>query len=258
MDHRQVKLGKRAPIAGLQVPNLADFRKRVLPPPPPTLDRFSGVQFQMFLNDQLGDCTIAAIANGIVLRTTLALGTPVVMPYATVKASYAKVTNPPFDPATGANDNGAVETDVLSWFAREGVALRAQSLEVGTWGALDGSPESIRSAVHLFGSAYIGLALPITAQNQATWDVTGPLTGDAAPGSWGGHAVIIVGYDAAGVTLATWGTTQKATWAFLAAYMDEAYAQYVPGEWLNTSDLSPDHYDFASLASAVPTVGAST
>ena len=245
-----MKLGKRDPIPDLAAPSLDAFRKRALPPPPPTLDRYTGVAFQPFLNDTLGCCTIAAIANGIVLRTTLALGTPVVMPDATVKACYAKVTTPPFDPATGANDNGAVETDVLSWFAREGVVLRDQSLEIGTWGKLNGSPESIRSAVYLFGSAYIGLALPVSAQSQTVWDATGDLIGDAAPGSWGGHAVLIVGYDAAGVTLATWGATQKATWAFLAAYMDESYAQWVPDEWTNTSDLSPDHYDFASLAAA--------
>lgn len=245
-----MKLGKRDPIPGLAAPSLDTFRKRALPPPPPTLDRFTGVQFQPFMNNTLGCCTIAAIANGIVQRTTLAQGVPVVMPDAVVLASYAKVTTPSFDPATGANDNGAVETDVLSWFAREGVALRDQSLEIGTWGKLDGTPEAIRSAVHLFGSAYIGLALPLTAQSPGVWDVSGLLTGDAAPGGWGGHAVLIVGYDAAGVTLATWGATQVATWAFLAAYMDESYAQYVPGEWLNTSDLSPDHYDFASLAAA--------
>jgi len=245
-----MKLGKRDPIPGLAAPSLDTFRKRALPPPPPTLDRYSGVAFQMFMNGSLSCCTIAAIANGIVQRTTLAQGVPLVMPDAVVMASYAQVTTPAFDPVTGANDNGAVETDVLSWFASKGVALRDQSLEIGTWGKLDDSPEAIRSAVHLFGSSYIGLALPLSAQSQATWDVTGDLAGDAAPGSWGGHAVLIVGYDAAGVTLATWGATQKATWAFLAAYMDESYAQYVPGEWLNTSDLSPDHYDFASLAAA--------
>ncbi len=243
-----MKLGKRDPIPGLAVPHLDDYRKRALPPAPPTLNRYSGVDFQPFCNTEFGCCTIAAIANGIVQRTTLALGTPVVMPDAVVLASYAAVTDPPFNPATGANDNGAVETTVLSWFASKGVHLRDQALEIGTWGRLDGSPQSIRDAVHLFGSAYIGLALPLSAQNQTVWDVT--KSDDGRAGSWGGHAVLVVGYDADGVTLATWGTTQRATWAFLGAYMDEAYAQWVPGEWLGVSGLTPDHYDFAALASA--------
>lgn len=37
-----------------------------------------------------------------------------------------------------------------------------------------------------------------------------------------------VGYDAAGVTVLTWGNTQKATWAWWDECVDEAYAILPP------------------------------
>lgn len=243
-------LGKKPPLLGVDHPKLANFAKRALPPPPPTVDRYTGVRFQMFCNDTIGDCTVAAIANTIVQRTTLAQGVAVVMPDATAIQIYSHITG--YDPAKPETDQGAVETDVLNWFAKEGFSLRAQSLEIGTWAALDGTPDQVKQCVNLFGSAYIGLALPLSAQYQPVWDapVTSVLAGDFVPGSWGGHAVAIVGYDSAHAYIATWGGLQAVTWAFLRVYMDESYAVFSPGEWLNTTGLSPSHFDFAALAAA--------
>ena len=90
--------------------------------------------------------------------------------------------------------------------------------------------------------------MPVTAQDQKVWDVVGQLSDpDSQPGSWGGHATACVGYSPEGVTLATWGATQQATWAFVQAYLDESYAVFAPGEWLATTGLSPDHFDFSEL-----------
>jgi len=51
----------------------------------------------------------------------------------------------------------------------------------------------IATAIWLFGGAYIGIQLPIRAQNQDVWDVPSDLGLDDVPGSWGGHAVYLVG-----------------------------------------------------------------
>ncbi|MGO8790269.1 MAG: hypothetical protein ACLQVL_23205 [Terriglobia bacterium] len=53
----------------------------------------------------------------------------------------------------------------------------------------------IATAIWLFGGAYIGVELPITAQNQDVWDVPANPGPNDEPGSWGGHAVYLVGYD---------------------------------------------------------------
>jgi hypothetical protein len=49
----------------------------------------------------------------------------------------------------------------------------------------------------------------------------GPLTND-------GHAVCALAYDSSGVTVLTWGNTQKATWAWWDECVDEAYGILPP------------------------------
>ena len=53
----------------------------------------------------------------------------------------------------------------------------------------------IATAIWLFGGAYIGVELPVTAQKQDVWDVPANPGPNDEPGSWGGHAVYLVGYD---------------------------------------------------------------
>jgi hypothetical protein len=57
----------------------------------------------------------------------------------------------------------------------------------------------IATAIWLFGGAYIGVELPISAQNQDVWDVPANPGPNDEPGSWGGHAVYVVGYEKPGV-----------------------------------------------------------
>jgi hypothetical protein len=53
----------------------------------------------------------------------------------------------------------------------------------------------VMDAIWLFGGAYIGVELPVRAQTQEIWDVPATLTADDQSGSWGGHAIYLVGYD---------------------------------------------------------------
>ncbi len=87
--------------------------------------------------------------------------------------------------------------------------------------------EQIKQSVYLFGGTYIGVQLPLSAQDQDTWDVppSGPI-GNGEPGSWGGHAVCVVAYNAKGLWVVTWGKLLFMTWAFWQTYCDEAYAVF--------------------------------
>lgn len=248
------RLGRLPPPPGTPAPPLVCYLRRTLPPAPARLDRASGIGWRMFCNDRLGCCTIAALANAIVQRTQLAGGTPLVMDDATVERCYGRVGG--YVPGRPETDAGAVETDVLGWFAREGVRLRTQGVECGVWARLAaGDREAIRQAVHLFGSAYLGLDLPRRAQGQTIWDDTGGEDVLDRPGSWGGHAVLLAGYDETGVSLITWGGVQRASWAFVDRYCDEAYAVFAPGEWLGPRGTSPGDLDFATLAADLRALG---
>ena len=104
----------------------------------------------------------------------------------------------------------------------------------------------VQAAVELFGGSYIGLALPVSAQQQAIWSVPpGGPTGTGAPGSWGGHAVVIEAYDIHGLTCITWGQKKKMTWSFWDAYCDEAYA--LLSELWAGKKAAPSGFDLTAL-----------
>ncbi len=83
----------------------------------------------------------------------------------------------------------------------------------------------VKAAVYLFGGIYVGLNLPNTIKGQEVWELMpGGLTGDNAPGSFGGHAVTVLAYDTKYLTCISWGKKKKISWDFWDAYCDELYA----------------------------------
>jgi hypothetical protein len=120
----------------------------------------------------------------------------------------------------------------------------------------------MKQALHIFGSIYIGLSLPISAQTIPyvgqngfpVWQVpAGGLVGDGAPGSWGGHALNICGFGAdkdgnTGTVGVTWGSLYDISWPFLSAYCEEAWAVLSP-EWIAADGKSPSGFDTPTLLS---------
>jgi hypothetical protein len=87
--------------------------------------------------------------------------------------------------------------------------------------------------------------MPLTARVQPVWDWTGSLSGDARPGSWGGHAVDVVRYDRNALTVVTWGRLQQLTWSFWERYCDEAYC-ILSDDFLQKGN-APNGFDLAAL-----------
>ncbi len=183
----------------------------------------------MMLNDREGDCVIAAWGHLRMLHAAL-LGKPWYLTDAQIQAIYVTITGmegAAYDPATGANDNGCVELDLLNYVRQAG--------KIAAFVAVDGrNTDEIKTAIDLFAGVYMGCGLPLTAQSQDVWTVVDPsLQGESAPYSWGGHAMVVVGYDADGVTFVTWGSLKKATWQWWMAYVapgagGESYALLTP------------------------------
>ena len=213
-------LGKKAPRHDPRTLRFARYLTAQLPPPPDSVDYTTKVSsWPMYLNDQEGDCTCAGAAHMIQGWTAAASGSAVTISNQDVQKAY--IDNSGFDPTTGANDNGCVEIDVLNYWRKTGIGDH----KIGAFARVSVRDASlVRAGTYLFGGLYLGLALPITAQTQDTWDWTGSLSGDAAPGSWGGHAVDVVAYDDRALTIVTWGALKQMTWTFFDRYCDEAYA----------------------------------
>lgn len=225
VDPKKLKLGKQGARHDPRTLLLASYITSTLPTPPATCDLTTKIKsWGMMENDQIGDCTCAA-AGHLLMEWTANAGKKMFTPTdKQVVAAYSAITG--YNPATGANDNGAVEIDVLNYWRQSGIA----SHKIGAYVALEPSNHNhIMDSVFIFEGCYIGLQLPISAQaqvqNHQPWSVPpGGTTGDGAKGSWGGHAVPVVAYDSRGVTVVTWGALQMLTWSFWEAYCDEAYA----------------------------------
>jgi len=248
VDPRKLKLGKSAARHDPRTLLLASYLTATLPTAPASFDLTSkvGASWGMMDNDQLGDCTCAA-AGHLLMEWTANAGKKMFTPTdKQIVAAYSAITG--YNPTTGANDNGAVEIDVLNYWRQSGIAGH----KIGAYVALEPANHNhVMDSVYIFGGCYIGMQLPISAQSQVQnhqpWSVPpGGLTGDGMPGSWGGDAVPVVAYDVRGVTVVTWGALQVMTWSFWEAYCDESYA-ILSNDYLTGKKTTPQGFSMQQL-----------
>ena len=90
-----------------------------------------------------------------------------------------------------------------------------------------GNIEQLKGTIATLGGVLLGLRMPVTAQYQRVWAVPpgGPVNW-GAPGSWDGHCVVAVGYNAECVQCVTWGGIRLVTWQFIATYCEEGFAVF--------------------------------
>lgn len=230
-----VKLG-RAPVKhDARTLQFAKYLDESALPAIPRSRSLPSLQWPMYGNDRLGDCTIAAAAHLVQVWKKTAKP-PVTLSDQLVQRAYWLTGSPPS--ATGSpgspTDDGRNEIDVLNYWRTSGIA----GDRIGAYVSINPkNHDHIRAAIYLFGGVYTGIALPLSAQGQSKWQVeTGA---SAAAGSWGGHAVPFCGYTSASFTCVTWGAALSMTASFSDAYTEEVYAI-----------LSPDLFDETGKSSA--------
>ena len=243
-------LGRRPARHDERTLRFATYAK-ALPPPPDHCDwSILTPKWPMMLNDQLGDCTIAAAGHLIEEWTANAHGGPgQVVADADILAAYSAVSG--YTPGKPSSDKGAVELDVLKYWRQKGIAGH----KISAFAAV--APKNhvhVQQATYLFGGLYLGIALPFAAQALLDagrpWDLPNRRRGsDWLPGSWGGHAVPVVAYDQNWLTIITWGAPLKMSWRFHDAYCDEAWAVLGGSDWLNENadTTAPNGFDLATL-----------
>ena len=231
---RQVVLGRRhvsPPVVGPRR-LLARQHLESLPPPAPTrawikaaADQCGG-EFSMFLNDQLGDCTIADGPAHCTQIWSANWGKMITVGDDVVKRAYETVDG--YVDGNPSTDNGGIETDVLAAWQRgiEGFAKLDAWIPVNP-----ANLDHVRKAIERYGVVYIGVALPLTAQDQAVWTVDLGGGARAEAGSWGGHAISLSAYDETSFDCITWGQRQKMSIDWFLTYCDEAYAPLCGTLW---------------------------
>jgi len=218
------RFGKQPKKSDYRTLRFASYLAPTIPPPPSAYSVLNRVYkgtnmtnpvtlFPLDGNDTLGDCTIAAAAHAVTVYEGLDNKT-------NIPASQAVVAQ--YKQLSGGQDNGLNELDVLKHWGKN--AMFGDTILAFT--AIDPKNHAhVEQALSLFGGVYLGFQVTRDCQQQFNdhepWP-PGPLLND-------GHAVYAVEYDQNGLTVLTWGNTQKGTWAWWDQCVDEAYA-IIPSE----------------------------
>jgi hypothetical protein len=237
-DGRTVKLGRRRPDFSKPRARLRLSKYLKAPTPPPAVDyaaKASASLSRMYLNDRFGDCVIAGKAHAIGVWSANESGTPILATDDEIYAAYQGICGP--------GDNGCVITHVLDTLRDRGIVLGGKARRIDGYVDVDWTNQvEVQVAILLFGAVTIGVNLPAAWQGAAkVWDVTNT-------GIVGGHDVTLVGYDAARVTVSTWGSTRDLTWRALTSrrWVEEAYVMLSP-DWYAADGISPSGFDAAAL-----------
>jgi hypothetical protein len=270
-----VKLGRRDPKlrAKNQKPRLRlkDYLVRgcvTLPTPPPSLDlrtvQAATALSNIYLNDQLGDCVIAAFAHLRALIDGIA-GRPIAtFTSADIKGMYHDVGGyVDGDPST---DNGCDEQTAIDYFTStgwpDGVKLLGSALVDATdW-------EEVQLALYLFGNAIDGAGLPQAWLNpmpgpMTVWGVAGP----SVPSN--GHCTLYEGYTdgtspgvPVGVIDNTWGIPVLRTREAVGEYCSSAnggelHTVLTPEIIAQATNLAPNGFDAQQLIADLAAFSAS-
>ena len=212
-------LGKLAPRLDPRTLMMRDYTTVELPPPPSQFDNLFIIYNKLGINDapalfpmdgnnRLGDCTIAGIAHALTVYNGLVADLKI-PPEKDVVKLYKKLT--------GGIDSGLVELDVLNYWRRREFYYHKILAYVKI---NPKNHDNVKHAIQLFGGVYLGFEV----QTEAIEDFKARRTWTPGTEVEGGHAVFATSYDEETVTVLTWGNTQKGTWEWWDARVDEAYA----------------------------------
>ncbi len=253
-----VCLGRVRPKAMPQALRLGAYLKRsgletTLPPlPVDWTSKAMAALSRMYLNDQLGTCTIADAFKSVGVWTGNESGAPVQGSDAEVLATY-RIWNP------GNQDNGCVITNVLDYARDHGITIGGVAHKIDGYVAVDWTNwDEVLVALFLFGAIRLGINLPQAWTSAAVWDVTNsPIVG--------GHDVPCVAMLAADrIRIASWGRLYDITRAAFTSrrWLEEAWAVLSP-DWYAKASVAPNlialddlRSDLAKLAQGtIPDIG---
>lgn len=252
-----MKLGRLPRAHDARVPHLsALLAGRKLAPPAPSIDYTQGMppNLGVMLNNSLGDCTCAAYYHALQVWSFNARGVLDTQPDNQVLSLYEAACG--YRPGNPATDQGGVEQLVLGYILNTGAPVTGGVQKLAAFVEVDPRvTDDIRLVVEDCGVCYIGFNVPAYLMSGltspgSTWNVQYSGTSIV-----GGHAVVVAGYDAAGVTVISWGTYYRMTWGFWAAYVDEAYA-LISAEWVRSQGVTPLGMTLAQLETQMEAIKA--
>lgn len=229
-----------------QLFNLTNYvNLSALPAPAAVVNWSSGIKsWPMDGNDRYGDCVVAAAAHQeeVITKAAGRLYSPA---ESVVERTYFHLTGGP--------DVGLDPSVMLSYWRKTGFTPNHKILAY-TRINLD-NHDLLTIGAQLFGGLQVAVNLPIVAQHQTVWDTPASgLSGEAAPGSWGGHMIYVPDKTLEDYTSITWGMMKRFTPRFLHDYGELAFA-VIGSEWAKKPIRG---FDVEHLLSDLATVGHGT
>jgi len=196
----------------------------------------------MYANDEVGDCTCAAVGHMIDGWQMADAGQAHTFYDTAILRAYRAVSG--WDGVPGSDsDRGANMLDVLNYMRNVGLAGR----RIGAYVKVDIRDRArVKAAAFLFGGLYVGVQLPEFVQDQDHWSLSVDAPGSREAGSWGGHAVNLVQHTPRVKQVVTWARRLNVTYEFLDRYCDEAYAILSP-DWLGKDATAPNGFKLDQL-----------
>lgn len=192
---------------------------------PDVVDNMAGVTAGLDDNDKIGDCGPTAIDNHNRV-TTRFTGDEVDAQVTAVLRLYTAATVPPYNPVTGANDNGVSNVNLLKAVATQGL----NGKKIVAYAKLtDMTDESIMTAIYLFKCVLVAVTLDKAQQVQSStqspvWDYV------AGSPVWGGHDICAGAYDKTeeSVDVFSWAMRVKTTPKFRQNQLSEVWVPIWP------------------------------
>lgn len=182
-------------------------------------------QWSAFGNLKINNCTCAA-AGHLIMGWTSNIGRLRKPTTKSIVQAYTDITG--FNPKTDGIGQPVEAIKALKYWRKHGIANR----KIIAFAELDfRNSEQLKQSIYFYGGCYVGLNLPKSAERQYNaskkWTVSGNgITGDGAPGTWIGHALMINGYDKNSLTAVSWGKEITMSLDFWETYVDESYAVF--------------------------------
>jgi len=238
-----MKFGRKPRIHNPAVPNWSTLvANKTLAAPPIALDYMKNLPatgLGMFDNDELGDCTCAAVYHALQIWTSFA--NPPTDTEAAVDAVLLYELACGYIPGDPNTDQGGIVQNVLGYWLQPGIPtgpVGGQKQLLSAFVEIDQRDiANVKVAIQQGGLVYIGFLVPGCFNvNAPIWDVNPHGDNNIIAG----HAVVIGGYNDTTklFDLISWGQKYHMSYAFFEKFVDEAYL-LANKDWIEKTGLTP-------------------